>query len=344
MNSRERRRQAARERVEARLAGVDREDERPSGGADAFRNKVVVGAFCVFAAVMLVVLAANPSQPEDSASNAASEPAGETAVEASSEAENPADSAFDPSDAALPSSLDPALSEALLSDAVDDADVAFIVEHASEYGQAFGLDSEVKLLELAAEEPDSRAFVKSALDSYPQDASGGLGDEPEQDGVPQLFQWDPRWALVEYSSAPLGLSGCAPTSMAMVYSALTGNSDRTPADMAALSRELGCMDETDGTYAEFFETAAPSLGLEIHQIPADRQALLDALSSGALAVCNVGPGDFTDVGHFLVILGVDENGDLRINDPFSKANSERSWDVDVILGQTMGLYAARSAS
>ena len=68
-----------------------------------------------------------------------------------------------------------------------------------------------------------------------------------------------------------------------------------------------------------------------------------ALEGGAVLVCNVGPGDFTDNGHFFVVTGIDGDGNLRINDPYSAERSNRAWDVDTVLGQTKALWAYRLA-
>ena len=57
----------------------------------------------------------------------------------------------------------------------------------------------------------------------------------------------------------------------------------------------------------------------------------------------VGPGDFTDNGHFFVVTGIDGDGNLRINDPYSAERSNRAWDVDTVLGQTKALWAYRLA-
>ena len=68
-----------------------------------------------------------------------------------------------------------------------------------------------------------------------------------------------------------------------------------------------------------------------------------ALEGGAVLICNVGPGDFTDNGHFLVITGIDDEGNLAINDPYSAERSGRTWNVDTVLGQAKALWAYRLA-
>ncbi len=46
-----------------------------------------------------------------------------------------------------------------------------------------------------------------------------------------------------------------------------------------------------------------------------------------------GPGDFTDNGHFFVVTGIDGDGNLRINDPYSAGALEQSLNVDTVLAR-----------
>lgn len=41
------------------------------------------------------------------------------------------------------------------------------------------------------------------------------------------------------------------------------------------------------------------------------------------------PGDFTTIGHFILLTGV-EDGKIKVNDPNSKIRSSKLWDYDVI--------------
>lgn len=338
----------------ATLGGVQTRaaNARPSGrgavagapvGVDAAkraRNRLVVGAFALAAACMLVALAVlGPAQlaPDASVDDEAS--SDEPVVSASEEA------SFDPTTAWLPADMEPQLSQTLRAAAVDDVDVRYAVRRAADYGR-FGAEYQTQLLELAAEEPPARPFVAQVLDAYPTPASGGLdaSDLPEGTVVPRLYQWDVRWGFMDYSSGPLGLTGCCPTSLSMVYTGLTGRTDRSPADMAQLAIDRGFVSESEGTFAEFLPAVAPELGLSCAELRITARSITDALSQGQLLICNVGKGDFTDAGHFLVITGIAEDGTVWINDPYSSANSSVSWDPQRLADQAIGLYAFRAAS
>ena len=64
-----------------------------------------------------------------------------------------------------------------------------------------------------------------------------------------------------------------------------------------------------------------------------------ALAAGQVLICNVGPGDFTTGGHFIVLTGLDANGDIIVNDPYSAERSAKTWDPDNVMVQTKALFA-----
>ena len=52
----------------------------------------------------------------------------------------------------------------------------------------------------------------------------------------------------------------------------------------------------------------------------------------------MGPGDFTTTGHFIVLTGIGDNGDVLVNDPNSKKNSEKSWSIEKLIPQIRNLW------
>ena len=163
-------------------------------------------------------------------------------------------------------------------------------------------------------------------------------DEGRGGHLPFLYQTDPQYRDAPYAGATVGEAGCGPTSLAMVYIALTGKTDKDPAAMAAFSEAEGYV-EGGLTAWRLMTDGAAELGLSSHEVPADAGRLAAELAEGHLVICSVRPGDFTDTGHFLVVAGVADNGELVIHDPNSPANSARTWDAERVLAQCANLWA-----
>ena len=220
-------------------------------------------------------------------------------------------------------------------------DAVWIAAHPDAYA-VDGAAVQYKLLKLAATEPEALPFVRTFPDAYPAESALGT-DDPASGQVPRLYQWDARWGSTVYSSTAFALTGCCPTSLAMVYQGLTGKGDLTPYDMGRRASEGGYETQFDGTDATFLVSEAASLGLSCEEVAADAASVRAALEGGAVLIRNVGPGDFTDNGHFFVVTGIDDAGNLTVNDPYSAERSNRSWNVDTVLGQTKALWAYRLA-
>lgn len=241
----------------------------------------------------------------------------------------------------LPSSLD-ADALAQLQAKESDSRVVKIVNNAQRYVETFGESRAVDLFELAAKDDEAIDFVESVLDDYPATSAAGLqASEVTKGTIPLFYQWDTRWGAVSYCAGPLGSTGCCPTSLAMVYAGLTGKTDKSPADMATLATKNGYAADDQGTYSNFLTEMAPELGLQCEQFNPSTQYLLTYLQSGYVVIVNVGPGDFTSSGHFLVVTGANADGAVSINDPYSSVNSATTWDPDSITNQAISMYAYR---
>ena len=156
--------------------------------------------------------------------------------------------------------------------------------------------------------------------------------------VPYLYQTDPQWASHPYAGGTVEKNGCGPTCLSMVYVALTGRNDLDPAAMADFSGRDGYVSNGMTAWALMSDGAA-ELGLTSEELPASAGAVREALLAGKPVICSVGPGDFTTTGHFIVLSGMTEDGEVVVHDPNSAERSTRPWDLERVLGQCLNLWA-----
>lgn len=180
------------------------------------------------------------------------------------------------------------------------------------------------------------------FDSYgelPQFSGGGYGvghrgggygsAQPEMvNGFPYYAQNDKRWASKSYDyqgdGATLGDSGCGPSVMSMVLAKATGK-NVSPVELARFARATGSRDDT-GTNWNFIGNTARAAGLNVDQrfnpnaeyirasVNAGNPVVLSGYSDG-------GNTPYTSAGHYIVAVGSDANGNIKVNDPRGKAFS-----------------------
>lgn len=203
--------------------------------------------------------------------------------------------------------------------------------YADEYGE--------RLAELLEINEEARDYVKCYPEredykSQPID----LTRELSADTVPLLMQWDKRWGYNAYGSNMIGLAGCGPVCLTMAYLHFTGDISMTPREMAAFVDDNGYYAENAGTKWTLWTEGVEKLGLTGEELSLGEGVMKQALDMGGLVVCSMGPGDFTQEGHFILIRGYDENG-FYVNDPNRRSNSSRQWDFDTLRGQIRNLWA-----
>lgn len=169
-------------------------------------------------------------------------------------------------------------------------------------------------------------------------ASSTPKSEWKRGTFPYLYQTDPAWADEPYAGTDILTAGCGPTCMAMAYAGLTGKTDHDPASIAKFSEANGFVDAGMTSWS-FIAQGAAMLGLSAEELPADENVLAAALREGRPVIASVRPGDFTTVGHFIVITDVDDGGRLIVHDPNSPENSAQTWDAQRVLSQCANLWA-----
>ena len=156
--------------------------------------------------------------------------------------------------------------------------------------------------------------------------------------MPHIYQIDPAWSELPYAGGTIRQNGCGPTCLTMVYIYKTGHTDMTPADMCALS-EAGNYAPTGATEWSFMTSGAWRLGLNGTQLYNDRDSMAQALRSGAPVIAAVRPGTFTNVGHYIVLYGIDDADQIGVYDPNSPSRSARRWGVVEVLNEIEAIWA-----
>lgn len=155
--------------------------------------------------------------------------------------------------------------------------------------------------------------------------------------IPLLLQWDERWGYAKYGDDNIAISGCAPTSLAMVIAGLTGKNSITPYDVAKYAEKNGYYLSGTGTSWSLMTTGSSYFGIEGKELSLTKNNIYNALENGNPIICSMRKGDFTTKGHFIVLVGI-ENGKIKINDPNSKERSSLLWDYDRIEKQIKNLW------
>ena len=200
------------------------------------------------------------------------------------------------------------------------------------------------LTQLYIANPDARQFVRNYPDRHDLHPEIDLSELADSKTVPQLFQWDERWGYESYNENFFALAGCGPTCLSMVDIYLTGHTEHDPLWMAHFAEENGYNEVGNGSRWSLFSEGAEKLGMQAVGLSLSKDAVLDTLRSGTPIVCIMGPGDFTEHGHYLVLTGVDKNGNIRLNDPNSRTRSERTWTYEELQPQIRGGWIITKAN
>lgn len=155
--------------------------------------------------------------------------------------------------------------------------------------------------------------------------------------VPILYQFDKKWKDVPYGNGDIEEKGCGPTCLSMVLLALLKDPVMDPVYVSAYSEKNGYVTKNSGTEWAFMTEGARGLGLSSEELPLDENVMKKRLDNGALIICAMGPGDFTETGHFIVLTGYDSRG-FQVHDPNSKKNSKKSWPFATLQHQIRNLW------
>lgn len=187
-----------------------------------------------------------------------------------------------------------------------------------------------EIVDFALAYPEKKGTYKENID---------LSSKYKEGEIPLLMQWDEDWGYAPYGQGLIGLDGCGPTALSMVYIGLTGDLSYNPQVVAKFSEDNGYLDKkNDITLWTLMSEGARKLGLQSKELPLDEKIMARELSKGHPIICSMKPGDFTTTGHFIVLYDY-EDGDFFVKDPNSISRSHKRWNYSVIESQINNIWA-----
>lgn len=210
--------------------------------------------------------------------------------------------------------------------------LAFVTRfpEAMAYGAAYldydrmGLERPVDLSDVTSRHSTVDDSIQSILDS--------------QGVMPLLLQWDSRWGYETYGDGLLGCTGCGPTCLSMVSLYMTGWNQNDPYSVAQYAQENGYYVSGSGSAWTLMSEGSTHFGLVSRELPLDENKIISELEEDHPVICAMGPGDFTDNGHY-IILAAYSDGAFTIRDPNSPTNSMRGWTFDEIKDQIKNIWS-----
>lgn len=195
-----------------------------------------------------------------------------------------------------------------------------------------------QLKDLALKNEEALEFVYDYPAEHVKEHTIDLTEEASVDSVPLFVQWDKRWGYEKYSGNFFAASGCGPTTLSMVVVYLTHNREASPIAVAKYSKEAGYSVDGSGSSWTLISEGCRHYGVKAKTVALDESRMKAELDEGHPIVVNVGPGDFTDTGHFMVITGYDDEG-FSINDPNSIEKSGKRWLFKNISSQIRAVWS-----
>ena len=205
-----------------------------------------------------------------------------------------------------------------------------IIQDNYEVGSNYGarLRNAEKIYNIFKDKTPSTGVPSSTQPSGSCSSISGPGQDSKYvDGFLVYSQYDPAWKDKPYASSTIGESGCGPSAMAMIITALTGGSVKPP-ETADYAARQGLYEPGAGSKWTIGPVLAKNWGLKSQFIGADVARISATLKAGGLVIAaGQGPKPFTSGGHMIVIRAVTADGKFKIGDSGHSDTSDQLWDA-----------------
>lgn len=182
--------------------------------------------------------------------------------------------------------------------------------------------------------PEKRKTVSLAEPSPLSDGMYSLSIPSSIGTLTYYNQNDIRWADFLYGKKdPLSVYGCGPTVLAMLVSSFT-DTDVTPDKMAKWAYEHHYWRSGSGSVHSLIPEGAAAFGFSAASLPGlTEEHMIEALNNNSILVALMGPGHFTDSGHFIIIADYWSGSKVTVADPNSLENTQTPWDISLLLDE-----------
>lgn len=142
-----------------------------------------------------------------------------------------------------------------------------------------------------------------------------------------------------YSSYTISKAGCCPTSLAMILTYLTGD-EILPTDLTD-EMDKYCYSEGTDVTGDCFPEVCSKYNINAKKLNwTDENEIRNSLENNNPIILNVNKGDFTSSGHFIVLLGLDQDGNVIVADPNNINTSAKTYSINRLIEQTNPIEAA----
>lgn len=183
------------------------------------------------------------------------------------------------------------------------------------------------------EQPESasgniRLYTKSTLESDLRLNAQTLSFPANGLPVPLLYQFNYTTPFCTCGGRQRSVrsSGCGAVVASMIDLYINGNLNQTPYTVLYHAAEVGNYIGQGFTFPVLQEIIE-SYGIKTTYLEKNEDAMREALENGNLVVLCMGPGTFTYNGHYILVRGLDENGDGLVNDPNSEEHSRSHYTL-----------------
>lgn len=303
-----------------RRHSINFNDRRMGGGPESNRRLIILG---VCALVILILLIFGISSCVSSCSSKQAE-------------EQAAATAANQTDSRVASGVSDDMTSRLSTALDRDDKLSHIAANADQYPSE-------RMLALALDEPAAIDFVNGWLTS--DKTATAYTDTVTKGTLPSLLMFDTRWGNVDYGGLPLGVVGSGPTCLSMAYMSLTGQADKSPADVATLLVNGGfATGETGGgTNGAGFSSIAGSLGLSVKDLGYDADSIMNTIEGGGVVICEMKADTLTAYDHF-VVLNTNDDNTLAVLDPTSTEVSSHAWSYATITSSASAAWAVSAST